>query len=90
MNAVGNLMPGKVAELYSATASGNLERGRALHYELWDLNQAVFFDINPIPMKYMMKRIGLLPNEVHRLPMVSSTAELRARLDVVLTRAGLI
>src|SRR5215510_598315 len=30
MNAVGNLAPGKVAELYEATASGDLARGRAL------------------------------------------------------------
>ena len=76
MNAVGNLLPGKVQELYSATAAGDLARGRALHYELCELNQAIFFDMNPIPMKYMMKRIGILPNEVHRLPMVPATPEL--------------
>ncbi len=89
MNAVGNLMPGKVQELYAATASGDLARGRKLHYELWELNQAVFFDTNPIPMKYMMMRMGLLPNENHRLPMVPTTPELRTRLDGVLARAGL-
>jgi 4-hydroxy-tetrahydrodipicolinate synthase len=33
MNAVGNLLPGKVQELYAATAAGNLSRGRALHCE---------------------------------------------------------
>ena len=89
MSAVGNLMPGKVAELYSATAAGDLARGRALHYELWELNQSVFFDTNPIPMKYMMMRMGLLPNENHRLPIVPTTPELRMRLDGVLKRAGL-
>lgn len=90
MNAVGNLAPGKVAALYEATAAGDLGGGRALHYELYELNNAVFYDTNPIPMKYMMMRMGLLPNEVHRLPMVSSTPELRGRLDGVLKRAGLI
>ncbi len=89
MNAVGNLLPGKVQELYAATAAGDLARGRALHYELWELNQAIFFDTNPIPMKYMMMRMGLLPNENHRLPMVPTTPELRTRLDGVLARAGL-
>ncbi len=90
MNAVGNLAPGKVAELYEATASGDLKRGRALHYELYELNCAVFFDTNPIPMKYMMMRMGLLPNEVHRLPMVPAAPELRGKLDAVLQRAGLL
>lgn len=90
MNAVGNLMPGPVAELYEATASGDLARGRALHYRLYELNQAVFYDTNPIPMKYMMQRLGILPNEVHRLPMVPTTPELQRRLDGVLGRAGLL
>lgn len=90
MNAVGNLLPGKVQELYSATAAGDLARGRALHYELWELNQSIFFDINPIPLKYMMLRMGLLPNEEHRLPMVPSTPELRTRLDAVLQHAGIL
>ena len=85
-----NIAPGKVAELYEATAQGDLSRGRALHYELYELNNAVFFDTNPIPMKYMRMRMGMLPNELHRLPMVSSTPELRAKLDGVMKRAGLV
>lgn len=90
MNAVGNIAPRKVAELYEATAAGKMAAARALHYELFELNQAVFFDTNPIPMKYMMKRLGILPNEEHRLPMVPSTPELQKRLDAVLARAGLL
>jgi hypothetical protein len=34
--------------------------------------------------------MGLLETEEHRLPMMSATPELAARLDGVLTRAGLI
>jgi 4-hydroxy-tetrahydrodipicolinate synthase len=90
MNAVGNLLPRKVAELYELTAAGKMAEARALHYALAELNDAVFFDTNPIPMKYMMKRLGILPNEDHRLPMVPSTPELQKRLDGVLARAGLL
>jgi len=90
MNAVGNLAPRKVAELYELTAAGRLAEARALHYALFELNQAVFFDTNPIPMKYMMKRLGLLKDEEHRLPMVPATPELAKRLDRVLERAGLL
>jgi len=90
MNAVGNLLPGKVAQLYDLTAAGKMAEARALHYELAELNDSVFYDTNPIPMKYMMKRLGILPNEDHRLPMVPSTPELQKRLDAVLARAGLL
>ena len=90
MNAVGNLAPRKVADLYEHVAQGELKAARALHYELFELNEAVFFDTNPIPLKYMMKQMGLLASNEHRLPMLPATKELEARLDGVLRRARLI
>jgi 4-hydroxy-tetrahydrodipicolinate synthase len=90
MNAVGNLMPGKLARMCEEIWKGNMKAAQKLHYELFEINQAVFYDTNPIAMKYMMKRIGLLPRNEHRLPMVPATAELEKRLDGVLERAGLI
>ncbi len=68
----------------------DLARGQALHEALLEINQAVFYDTNPIPIKYMMKRLGLLATNEHRLPMVPATVELERRLDGVLKRAGLI
>ena len=90
MNAVGNLAPRRVAALCDRMAANDLAAARAIHYELFELNQAVFFDTNPIPIKYMMRRLGLIPRNEHRLPMVPATEELERRLDGVLMRAGLM
>lgn len=90
MNAVGNLVPGRVAALCRAADSGDLMQARKIHSELWELNKAVFFDTNPIPMKYMLRRIGVLPANEHRLPMAPATPELERRLDEVLRHAGLL
>lgn len=90
MNAVGNLRPRMLAELCEAVWKSDLPRAQALHHALFEINQAVFFDTNPIPMKYMMKRLGLLPTNEHRLPMMPATPELERRLDGVLRRAGLL
>lgn len=90
MNAVGNLAPRKVADLAEAVERNDYETARKLHFSLFELNQSVFFDTNPIPIKYMMKRMGLIPANEHRLPMMPATRELEARLDAVLDRAGLL
>jgi 4-hydroxy-tetrahydrodipicolinate synthase len=90
MNAVSNIAPAKVAALYEAGIAGDMAAARALHFELFELNSAVFFDTNPIPMKYMMRRLGLIPKNEHRLPMVPASATLESRLDQVLGRAGLL
>jgi 4-hydroxy-tetrahydrodipicolinate synthase len=90
MNAVGNLRPNVLAEMCEAVWRNDLAAGRALHQRLLELNKAVFYDTNPIPIKYMMMRLGLLATNEHRLPMVPATPELAQRLDGVLERAGLL
>jgi 4-hydroxy-tetrahydrodipicolinate synthase len=90
MNAVGNLRPRVLADLCDAVWKSDLPRARGLHQALLEINQAVFFDTNPIPIKYMMRRLGLLPANEHRLPNVPATPELEKRLDNVLRRAGLL
>ncbi len=84
MNAVGNVSPGKVAQLYEAVAAGDLRKGRTIHEELWGLNRAIFFDTNPIPMKYVMWRMGVLADNEHRLPLSKPTQDVAARLDDLL------
>ncbi len=90
MNAVGNIAPRPLAELCEAVWKNDLALARQLHERLLEINQAVFFDTNPIPMKYMMKRLGLLEENEHRLPMMPATPELAARLDGVLRRSRLL
>ncbi len=90
MNAVGNLRPGILAQMCEAIWNSDLTTGRELHQRLLEINQAVFYDTNPIPMKYMMKKLGIMPTNEHRLPMVAATPQLEKRLDGVLERAGLL
>jgi 4-hydroxy-tetrahydrodipicolinate synthase len=90
MNAVGNLRPDLLAGLCEAVWNSDIPEARAIHERLLEINQAVFFDTNPIPIKYMMKRLGIIPENEHRLPMMPATPELERRLDGVLDRAGLL
>jgi 4-hydroxy-tetrahydrodipicolinate synthase len=90
MNAVGNIAPARVAALYYEVARGNLDGARKLHFELFDLNRAIFLDTNPIPLKYMMSRLGMLDSAELRLPLVPLDAERGKILDDVLAKAGLL
>jgi 4-hydroxy-tetrahydrodipicolinate synthase len=90
MNAVANVAPRPVARMCEETLAGNMAAARKLHYELFELMTAVFWDTNPIPMKYMMKRMGLLPTNEHRLPLLPASPELETRLDALLARTGLV
>lgn len=89
VNAVSNIAPRQVAELYEAVAAGDMAEAKRLHYALFDLNRAVFFDTNPIAIKYMAKKLGIIPANTHRLPMMPATPEVERRLDAVLKAANL-
>lgn len=90
VNAVANVVPRQVVALYDSVATGTFAEARALHQDLFALNRAVFFDTNPIPVKYMMWRTGVLPNNEHRLPMMPATDDVARRLDTILATAGLL
>jgi len=87
---VGNLLPGLVAAMCDAVEQGDLAEARRLHFKLFELNQAIFLDTNPIPLKYMMTRIGLLKTPEVRLPLVPLDQDRAEKLDAVLRRAGML
>ena len=89
MNAAANVHPRALADMCEAVWAGNMPAAQALHHKLFDLNRSVQFDTNPIPVKYMMKRLGMLENNEHRLPMAPALPELEKRLDEVLASTGL-
>src|SRR5437588_62815 len=90
MNAVGN--PGNAggAALREAVEREDLIAARRLHFELFELNQAIFLDTNPIPVKYMMSRLDLLETPEVRLPLAPLVDDDCKKLDEVLGRAKLL
>jgi 4-hydroxy-tetrahydrodipicolinate synthase len=61
-------------------------QAQKLAIELDELMAASFLDTGPIPIKCMMKLMGLIPTNEHRLPMMPATPELEKRLGAVVDR----
>lgn len=74
----------------SRDGGGDLKTARELHFALFEVSKAIFFDTNPIPLKYMMKKLGIIAHNEHRLPMVPAGEALERRLDGVLEACGLL
>lgn len=85
MSAVGNLFPEAVAALCHAVDEGDHARALQLHRELFAVNQAVFYDTNPVPLKAMMQLRNLGNGQV-RPPLVGLDDATRARVTAVMSR----
>jgi 4-hydroxy-tetrahydrodipicolinate synthase len=80
VSATANLLPREVAELYDLVAAGRFEEAEDLHYRLLPLNDALFLETNPGPLKWAMERVGLLPCGLLRPPLVFPSEANQARI----------
>lgn len=69
LSCVGNFAPEPVAELYDAFVAGDHERARQLHYDLHPLVEVAFIETNPVPAKWVMHQMGILPSAHARIPL---------------------
>jgi 4-hydroxy-tetrahydrodipicolinate synthase len=87
--ATGNLMPREMAEMYDAVKDGDLARALDLHYALLEVNDSIFWDTNPIPLKTVMSMMGLIEKE-WRPPLGPASPEVEERLRGMAERHGLM
>ena len=83
ISVLANLMPKVSHELNYAAANGDAVTSARLQKKLCNLNNALFCDVNPMPVKYAMHKIGY-PVGPCRLPLVSLSKEKQARVDAAL------
>jgi len=69
LSCVANFAPGPVAELYDAFAAGDHDRARALHYQLQAFVEAAFVEVNPVPAKWIMRELEIMPSAFAREPL---------------------
>ncbi len=89
VSATGNLLPGDVARLYDLVAAGEWQAAQDLHYRLMPLNDAVFLEINPVPVKTALGLMGKISPEV-RLPLAPMSDANLAKLRQVLADYALV
>lgn len=87
--ATGNMMPREMAQMYEAVEEKDFDRALELHYQLLEVNDSIFWDINPIPLKTVLSMMGLIEKE-WRLPLGPPTPEVEARLRDMAERNGLL
>ncbi len=68
VSATANILPREVAALYDLVVAGRWQEAMDLHYRLLPINEALFLETNPGPLKWAMGELGwITPN--YRLPL---------------------
>ena len=89
ISVVSNIVPQDMAGMCEAFMKGDLVTARQLHYKMWPLMEAMFFETNPTPAKSALKMMGKITGEV-RQPLCPLSPASEDKLRQVLQRYGLI
>ena len=85
ISVASNIVASRMVRLIRDAGLGRVEEARTLHYQLLPLFRALFVDTNPIPIKYMLSKLGMCEYR-YRLPLVPLSPEDEALIDALLER----
>ena len=89
ISTVANVLPEMPHDLCAAFFAGDIGKARELQFKLLPLWKAAFCDVNPIPAKAMLGRMGLCRPDV-RLPLVAPSEQNMELIEETLKVYGLI
>ncbi len=87
VSVTANVAPEKMHAMCAAALAGDTERARMLDQELAGLHRDLFLEPNPIPVKWALRRMGLIEAGI-RLPLTPMSEAYVAPLEQAMLQAG--
>ena len=88
ISVTANVAPRQVRAVIDAALAGRREEARKLDAKLQPLHRAMFLETNPIPVKWAVARLGLIPDGI-RLPLVQLSRQHHGPVLEALQSAGI-
>lgn len=84
ISVIANVLPKRTHELVQAYLEGEKDTSKAIQEELMPMVSNLFVEPNPIPVKYAMEKLDLIPSGTLRLPLTRLSEKFRADLESTL------
>ena len=89
ISVTANVAPRLMHEMCVAAKAGNATKAREIHFRLLGLHRDLFCEANPIPVKWAVEEMGLMPGGI-RLPLTSLSPNNQERIRAAMRQAGVI
>ncbi len=89
ISVTANVLPAKLSGMIKAWQAGELAQAKKIHFELLEINSALFMETNPIPVKTALAMMGKVREEF-KMPLCGMDPANRKKLAAVLQRYGCI
>ena len=89
ISVTANVVPSRIAEICTQALSGEGRIAIKLDLELKELNEILFIESNPIPVKWILNRLGRIPGGL-RLPLVELDNKYHNKTELILKKLSLL
>ncbi|GAB6389602.1 4-hydroxy-tetrahydrodipicolinate synthase [Stutzerimonas marianensis] len=89
ISVTANVAPRAMSELCAAAIAGDAEKARAINALLMPLHQMLFIEANPIPVKWALHEMGLMPEGI-RLPLTWLSQHCQEPLRQAMRQSGVL
>ena len=88
ISVLSNLLPKETSQMVHKYLAGDIKGSMKMQLEYIDLIDALFCEVNPIPVKAAMANMGFCQNII-RLPLTPMEAQNEAKLVALMKKAGI-
>lgn len=89
ISVTANVAPREMSELCIAALAGDIVKAQEIDASLATLNKALFVEANPIPVKWAMHEMGLIPEGI-RLPLTKLSECYYEQVRFAMRQAGIL
>ncbi len=89
ISVASNIIPDEISQLCDSYLSADIEKAANLHHRYFPFIKSLFYETNPIPIKYVMSINGFCQNEL-RLPLTEITKENAEKVRKAMVKSGII
>ena len=89
ISVTANVAPRDMSELCALAMRGEAAAARAINERLMPLHKALFCEANPIPVKFALQQMGLIPEGI-RLPLTWLSQDCQEPLRQAMRQAGVL
>jgi 4-hydroxy-tetrahydrodipicolinate synthase len=88
ISVTANVAPRAMHEMSTAALGGDMVRARAINNKLLGLHRHLFVEANPIPVKWVLREMGLIEGGI-RLPLTALSSSFHDLLRGAMDQAGI-
>jgi 4-hydroxy-tetrahydrodipicolinate synthase len=89
ISVTANVTPQAMHDMCAAALAGDRNRAQLINRPLVTLHHALFLESNPIPVKWALHEMGMIPDGI-RLPLTPLSEEYRGPLRQAMKQAGVL